>query len=386
MVKDYYEPAEDTFLLLEQVKKYAHGKVLEIGTGSGILAIEAARHPCSVLAVDISTCALKVAQQNARSQKLRNIRFRESDLFRNVSGKFNAIIFNPPYLPQDEGIEDKAIYGGKQGYEVIERFLKEANTHLEEDGIILLLFSSLTKEKIVDRLIEDNLLESQLLSSQRLFFEELYVYLIRKTSLLKTLDKRVRNLHLLAKGHRGYVYTGTFKSRKVAIKIRNPESTAPARIRIEAGFLKILNKNNIGPRLYLGDDEFLIMEYIEGRLILDYLGSSRKSRIISLLRKIFLQLHTLDTLGINKEEMHHPVKHILIRNHRPVLIDFERSRYSEKAHNITQFSQFLSGAHVMEILGKKGIHIKKQEMMAAARGYSRDCSKENLEKIIRIVR
>lgn len=384
-MKAYYEPAEDTFLLLEQVKKHASGRVLELGTGSGILAIEAAKHSSSVLATDINPAAIKAAGQSAASQNLKNIRFRKSDLFKNVSGKFDTIIFNPPYLPQDKGIEDGSIYGGKQGYEVIEEFLDQVNNYLRDDGIILLLFSSLTKKNKVDEIIRDNLLESVLLSSQHLFFEELYVYLIKKSVVLKKINKKIKNLSLLAKGHRGYVYTGILNTRKVAIKLRNPTSTSPARIQIEAQFLKKLNKKNIGPKLIFWGGDYLIMEYIEGTPILQYLSTRPKKNIIQIIKKIFLELYTLDTLHINKEEMHHPPKHILIRNSKPVLIDFERARYSEKARNITQFCQFLTSSRVVEILNKNKIHLEKRYMMVAAREYSRNSTKENLEQIISII-
>jgi len=382
MVKDYYEPAEDSFLILEQVKKYVHGRVLDMGTGSGILAIEAAKHSTSVLAADINPAAIKAARQNALLQKIKNISFKRSDLFSSVKGSFDVIIFNPPYLPQDKGLEDSAIYGGKHGYETIERFLNRVNNYLGEEGIILLLFSSLTQKSIVDQIIRNNLLESTLLSTQHIFFEDLYVYLIKKSEILKKLNKKIKNLELLAKGKRGYVYTALLKNRKVAIKIRNPDSTAPARIKIETQFLRTLNKHKIGPRLIFWDDNYLIMEFIEGTPILKYLSSAPKKRIIKIIREIFWELYTLDSLKLNKEEMHHPPKHIIIRNNKPVLIDFERARHSQKTHNVTQFCQYLTSPHVTELLAKKNLRFGKQKIMSLAREYSRDNSEGNLKKII----
>ena len=49
-----------------------------------------------------------------------------SDLFSNIKGKFNTIIFNPPYLPEDE-FKDKSLDGGKKGYEIIEKFLNKVS-------------------------------------------------------------------------------------------------------------------------------------------------------------------------------------------------------------------------------------------------------------------
>ena len=81
-----YTPAEDSYLLVEQVKKYSNGNVLEIGTGTGIQAIEASKKANKVVAVDIDEEALKIASENAKKADAK-ITFLKSDLFQNVKGK-----------------------------------------------------------------------------------------------------------------------------------------------------------------------------------------------------------------------------------------------------------------------------------------------------------
>ena len=88
--------------------------------------------------------------------------------------------------------------GGKKGYEVIERFLNAVSNFLKPDGIILTVFSSLTKKEKVDEFIKNNLLESELLEKQHIFFEDLFVYKIEKSSLLKTLERNnVNNIRAI---------------------------------------------------------------------------------------------------------------------------------------------------------------------------------------------
>ncbi len=385
MVKDFYEPAEDSALLAEQVKRYARGRVLDMGTGSGIQAIEAAKNADSVIAVDISPAAIKTAKERAEKQGIKNIRFVRSDMFSKVKGRFNLIIFNPPYLPQDNGINDSAIYGGKQGHETIERFLLLAGDYLEDDGTILLLFSSLTGKRKVEELVSLNLFEHRQLSSRHIFFEDLYVYIIKKSPLKSRLEA-VSGLKPYASGKRGIVFLGKYNGKAVAVKVKNPASTAPARIQIEAHILSTLNKRGIGPKVFEAEEDFIIMEYVRGMPILDYFRAAGKRDVKSVIQKTLLQLYELDLLRINKQEMHHPVKHIIVRRGEPVMIDFERARYSTKAHNVTQFCQFLTNSNVAEILKQKKIDIDKKGLSGLAMAYSRNPDAKSFGKILGAVR
>ena len=78
-----YEPREDSFLLEKHIGKYANGKVLDMGTGSSILAQKAAETADNVLAVDISQKAIASAPKNKK------IQYKQSDLFSNVKEKFD---------------------------------------------------------------------------------------------------------------------------------------------------------------------------------------------------------------------------------------------------------------------------------------------------------
>lgn len=172
-----YSPAEDSFLLKSYINKYAFKKsVLDMGSGSGILALAAKDSGAkSVLAIDISEEVI----QNLKKLKIPCVK---SDLFSKVSGKFDLIIFNPPYLPKDpnEDLDSSLITsGGENGDEIILRFIKESNKHLSSKGVILILLSSLTpKEKILD-LLEKKGLVKKLLIQKKFFFETLEVWEIK---------------------------------------------------------------------------------------------------------------------------------------------------------------------------------------------------------------
>ncbi len=172
-----YEPQEDSYLLLEYVKKLAHGRVLDMGTGSGILAIGAAEKDDvrEVIAADVDEQAVS----ELRERKVKKIKIVLSDLFMNIGGSFDVIIFNPPYLPDEERDYDVALAGGKKGHELIERFLHSAKDRLNNDGFILLVFSNMTGKEEVDAIIKKEGYLSELLESKSLaFFEKLYIYKI----------------------------------------------------------------------------------------------------------------------------------------------------------------------------------------------------------------
>ena len=169
-----YEPAEDSHLLQKYVKKYAKGKVLDMGTGCGIQAETALKFTKEVLAVDINKECVELV-------KNKGIKCIQSNLFNNVEGNFDLILFNSPYLPEDKREPEESrisTTGGKKGDEILKRFLKQAKTHLENNGIILVVVSSLTGD--VENLFKNEGYHFKLLESENLFFEKLKVYLLSR--------------------------------------------------------------------------------------------------------------------------------------------------------------------------------------------------------------
>jgi len=174
-----YEPREDSYLLAREVNRLASGKrVLDVGCGSGI-QIEAAIKSGAekVLGVDIDSESLDYCER-------KGLDVLRSDLFENVSGMFDLIVFNPPYLPEDkrEDLESsKATSGGVKGDEIIIRFLKAVRNYMEEEGEILLIVSSFTPLEEIERVLEGEGLMKGVVASDNFFMEGIEVWEIRKT-------------------------------------------------------------------------------------------------------------------------------------------------------------------------------------------------------------
>ena len=416
---ELYFPREDSFLLQQAVRDHVRGIVLDMGTGSGIQALEAAKkkNVSKVVAVDKNAQAIAYCKhhckhhckhQSAAGNSTKKITFLVSDLFSAVQGKrfgaFDTIIFNPPYLPSDPSYPDLALDGGKQGCEVIERFLSQASAHLKQDGCILLLFSTLSKQQKVHDAIAKYAFQYSLVAQQKLPFETLFVYKITKSPLLVALEKRgVCHVQWFSKGKRGIIYTGLWKKKQVAIKTHRPESRVDT-IDHEIHMLQFLNKHGIGP-IYLGKgrihgritperithgrisdlhQQYMMYQFVHGSFIMDALACASKQQAISILREVFLQMRKLDVLHINKEEMHHPYKHVLVsftnQNHqnqkrpRVTLLDFERCRRTPTPQNITQFCQCVISTRMQYLLQQKGVSLSKQEFIQAARVYKKQLS------------
>ena len=127
--------------------------VLDLGTGTGVQGIFAAQKAAKVLSVDINPKALECAKLNVNKHNLSNIEVRQSNLFSNVSEKFDLILFNPPYRwfkPRDM-LERGEL---DENYETLNRFFSQTKQFLKKNGRILLVFSSSGDLKYVESLIQ----------------------------------------------------------------------------------------------------------------------------------------------------------------------------------------------------------------------------------------
>ena len=144
-------PRFETELLVEKTISYVKEvfgnkkiDILDIGTGSGCIAITLKKElGCEIVACDKSEKALEVAKKNASLNHV-DIDFRYSDIFSNISGCFDVIISNPPYIREDEDIEDivknnephMALYASCNGLYFYQEILKNCKKYLKDKYII----------------------------------------------------------------------------------------------------------------------------------------------------------------------------------------------------------------------------------------------------------
>ena len=177
VTSEVYNPSDDSYLLLNVVDVKPGETFLEVGSGSGLIAVHAAKLGAKVMAVDLNPYAVDCTKRNAAMNGVR-LDAAKSDLFENVQGIFDVIAFNPPYLPE-EGTPtswmEKAWSGGDEGSETAMRFLNDAWRHLTPGGRIYMILSSIGGLMSVLKSARERY-EASMLVEKHMFFESIFAY------------------------------------------------------------------------------------------------------------------------------------------------------------------------------------------------------------------
>jgi len=172
-----YAPSDDSFLIIDVLSNLPlhDKKVLDIGTGSGILGLFCAQNGAQVTVTDVDDVILENVAAAASELGL-EIKTVKSNMFLTIDGQYDIVLFNPPYLPS-KTFDDSTTDGGVHGRMFIDQFFEGLATHLKHDGLALLLVSSLNDPRLI---IQKHPEYSITVAARRtLFFEELQALLCR---------------------------------------------------------------------------------------------------------------------------------------------------------------------------------------------------------------
>ena len=189
---EVYDPAEDTFLIINAINVTKGISILEIGTGCGLIALECVRIGANVVCTDINPYAVDLARRNYKRNKTfikGNFEVRKGDLFSPLKSKekFDIIIFNPPYLPTKKkdlvggsGWFDIATNGGNTGIKITKDFINKLPNFLKQKGRSYFIFSSLSNSKKLESLIKNKGFQFEVVSSSCFKEEIISVYCLTK--------------------------------------------------------------------------------------------------------------------------------------------------------------------------------------------------------------
>jgi len=192
----------------------------------------------------------------------------------------------------------------------------------------------------------------------------------------------ITNKKKFTQGKRGIIYTGTYKRMKVAIKQQRKDIGATGTVVNEGNQLKRLNKKGIGPKLLFVGEDYIVYKFVEGEFLPKWLPK-KKVLVKKVLKEIFDQCFTMDKMKVNKEEMTHPYKHIIVTKKGVVQLDFERCKSTLKPKNVTQFSQYLLTLKMVNLLFPIGFKYSTTEIRELTKTYKHNETKKNYEKILK---
>ena len=185
---DVLIPRDETEILvrksIELIKNNGFEEVLDIGTGSGCIACTIAKNTdATVLGVDISTDALRVALDNVTRLGINNRAiFRKSDLFEKIRDgeSFDLIVSNPPYIPIGTELSaevnhepDIALYAAENGLEIYRKIIEQAPQYLNEGGYLMFelgIGESLAVKELMSKRFSDIIVEKDLAGIDRIIY------------------------------------------------------------------------------------------------------------------------------------------------------------------------------------------------------------------------
>jgi len=200
---------------------------------------------------------------------------------------------------------------------------------------------------------------------------------------------QVGTISILGKGYVGIVVLGKIGRKEVAVKIRRNDSPRK-NLKREAELLKITNQSNVGPKLVGFSKNFLVMEYLEGEKIGDWVASLKKrgssSQLKTIIKKILEDCYKLDRIGLDHGELSHIVKHVIVGN-KTTIIDFESSSMDRRVSNVTSATQALCiGSGISKIIGYICKIPKKEKMIAVLRRYKQEQTRDSFENLLDVLK
>ena len=198
----------------------------------------------------------------------------------------------------------------------------------------------------------------------------------------------IGTINILGKGYVGIVVLGKIRGKKVAVKIRRNDSPRK-NLKKEAELLEIINKHKIGPKLVAFSKNFLVMEYLDGEKIGDWVNGLKKSnssRLKTIIKKVLEDCYSLDRIGLDHGELSNLSKHVIVGK-KTTIIDFESSSMDRKVSNVTSATQALCiGSGISKIITRIHNIPKKQKLITALRKYKREETQDSFENLLSVLK
>jgi len=202
-------------------------------------------------------------------------------------------------------------------------------------------------------------------------------------------EKTAFNVPVLGKGCVGIVVRALLDKERVALKIRRVDADRIG-MQHEAEMLKTANKVGVGPSFIGMSENFLLMEFVEGTLLPEWIkklkGKGTRNRIRQVLRDVLEQCWLLDQTGLDHGELSRAPKHIIIgRDNKAYIVDFETASIQRRVSNVTSVCQYLFiGSQTAKTILRKLGKVNQETLITALKNYKQNRTRENFNKTLRV--
>jgi putative serine/threonine protein kinase len=199
----------------------------------------------------------------------------------------------------------------------------------------------------------------------------------------------INKICVLGKGYAGIVVLAKYGSKRVALKIRRTDSPRKD-MKGETTLLTAANKAGVGPKIISSSKNFVIMEFINGKKIYDWVaelkGGGSASKLKAVIKKVLTDCYKLDESGLDHGELSNITKHVIVGKNI-TMIDFESSSLERKVSNVTSASQaILIGSGLAKMVNRIYKLPPKQKIITTLRTYKEARTRQSFDDLLEVLK
>ena len=195
---------------------------------------------------------------------------------------------------------------------------------------------------------------------------------------------RLGKIDVLGKGYSAVVVIVRHRGKTRALKIRRKDASMGSLV-LEAKVTKAANQVKVGPKLLAHSKNLLLMEYVKGPSIGDWVLDAKVKEITGHLRTILDDCYKLDVIGLDHGQLSNITEHVIIGK-RATLVDFGKSSMNRRVSNVTSATQALFiGSHVARKIRTKKNLPTKNTIIKMLRAYKQDSDRKSFDELVSVL-
>lgn len=199
----------------------------------------------------------------------------------------------------------------------------------------------------------------------------------------------IGTINVLGKGYAGIVVLAKKGTKQVALKIRRTDSPRKT-MEQETMLLQTANKVGVGPILLHSSKNFIVMEYLDGKKIFDWItelaGKGSAAKLKSVIKKVLSDCYRLDILGLDHGELSNITKHVIVGKSIK-MIDFESSSLERRVSNVTSATQAIFiGSGLAKIVQKIYSVPPRPKIINALREYKKQPTQQSFDNVLKTLK